>query len=386
MHPYYLLMGLTVLLGLLVCQRHKSRPRDLLFLCVICGTMIAMSMLRAETVGVDTSVYLEYLTSVKAEGPAFLQGPQSPYRLEPGFSLLCLLLTQLFTPHLAVGLLSALIITLRAVAIYRQSSSVWVSVFVYISFGMFGYAMCTLRQELAISVFLFALPAIKSRRLLPFLLIVLLAATFHKSLYAALPLYWLAQLPLTRKTLAVYGGGTLLLLIFSQPLLKFITTYVYQSYQPGSYFTQGRDLNTALIPIILAITGYLLQKPLLACNPHNLVPLNLCVYAALLFVLTIKLFIFQRFALILLPAALFLIPELLEALSPDAHNLQAPAQSKGPPQRQRASTAVIKRELRQARTWYHAGIGFMLFTGILYFTFLLNTNRLLLVPFLLASG
>ena len=47
---------------------------------------------------------------------------------------------------------------------WKHSSIVWLSVFVYITFDFFGYALCTLRQELAISIALFGIPFLQDRK------------------------------------------------------------------------------------------------------------------------------------------------------------------------------------------------------------------------------
>ncbi len=216
-------------------------------------------------------------------------------------------------------------------------------------------------------------------------MIVLLAASFHNSLLVLLPVYFLVQIPLSWKSFAVYASGTVLILLFSTPILGFITRYVYQGYTEDSYFLRGRNFNTAYIPLILLVVTLLMRQTVLRRNPKNMVYLNFVCYAGLLFILTLKHFIFQRIALVFLPAAIFLIPEILNAIRVDEHMLEELSKLETGPKTKKKQTlqkrGKLKNEVRDARSIYYATIGFVLFGGFLYHLFLLYANRLLIVPY-----
>lgn len=388
MLAYWLLLLLAVAAGFLICERKQSRKRDLLFLCGISLVMMGMAAVRANSVGVDTKVYAEYFQNVIAGGgPSFLMSAENMYLREPAYAVLNYLIS-LVTHNTvaAMGILSAIIILLRALFIYRYSPSVWVSVFVFISFGFFGYAMCTIRQEIAISIFLFAIPCIQNRKLLPYLALTVLGALFHSSIWFMLPLYWIANWKLNWKLLSLYGGGILFFLLFSEPILGVVTRYIYKSYTPGSYYMMGRNFNTAFVPIILFLAAFLMQKVLLERNPKNRVLVNLSCIAALLFILTLKHFVFQRIALICFPAALLLIPEILASLRPDESKYTLltafKSMDKAEQKKNMYQYNVLKKQQENDVSLYWMALSAILATGTLYFWFLLSTNRLLLVPYL----
>lgn len=385
MLPYYLMLAFVAVLGILLCEIKKSKRRDVIYLCITASAMIVMASIRNLTVGADTIAYADYFTTIAQNDFAFFLSPNNRYRTEIGYSLINFVVSRFSQdPYVFMSVVAALTIGLRAVAIYQQSSSVWVSIYVFVSFGFFGYAMCTLRQEIAISVFLFAIPYLQNKKPIPYFLLVLLAGTFHKSLWLMLPLYFIAHIPLNWKSVTVYSAGTLFAMIFSEPILTFITKYVFTTYQIGTYFTKGRDFNTAFIPLVLFIVIMLLRKRLLARNPKNIVLMNFCAYASFLFLITIKHFIFQRVALIILPAALFIIPEILNSMTPNPEKFseleRLKAEGKGKKQTGEA-VVKLKLELRDAVAWYRAAIGFILFGGVMYQMFLINMNRLLLIPY-----
>ena len=144
-------------------------------------------------------------------------------------------------------------------------------------------------------------------------------------------------------------------------------------------------LKTALIPIVVFIAAYCLKKRLLNRNPQNVVLLNFTMYAAFLFILTIKHFIFQRVALIFFPAIIYLLPEIVCSVQVDPEKTEEltllQQADRGRRKQASAKETKLRTELRDQKALYYAAIGFVLAVGLLYYAFLLQTNRLLLVPY-----
>ena len=240
-----------------------------------------------------------------------MTGPQNEYRMEFGFSFLNFAISR-FTGdvHVFMAVAATILVLLAAIAIYRDCSIPWVGMFIFVSFHFFGNSMSFIRQSFAIGIFLFAIRYLKEKRFVPYLLIVLLAATFHKSILLLIPFYFLAQVPICWKTLAVYGTGTILIMAFFWPIFEFITQFVYQFYatEEGLYFLRGRDWQTAFIPVSLAVVALLLKGRLLRQNPQNGALVHLAVCTGLLFILTCQHYIFQRIGNIFFAGAIFFAP------------------------------------------------------------------------------
>lgn len=414
MAPYWLILLFACVLGFLVCELDllftpleslvrgrdekswtkplltalgRMRKQDFFFIVLLTAAMAAMALVRAASVGVDTKMYMEYFSAMGEKSAAFLFSGDNVYLKEPGYGLLNFLLSRFaLDPRQFVGIVSALIIILRMAFVCRHSASPWLSVAVFISFNFFGYALCTLRQELAISIAFFALPYLEKRKPAPCVLLIVLAAAFHASAWLLLPAFLLALLPLNKLMLGIYAGGTLFLLMFSEPIMGFVTRYVYKNYEPGSYYMQGRDYSTAVFPVTLFILAMLLSKKLLARRKANMILINFSCYAAFLFVLTLKHFVFQRIALLFLPAALLLIPEILRCVSPNEEKRLELARlnglGKARQKQNRDKIAALKLELKNEMALYYTSMGLILAGGAVYFLFLLSANRLMLVPYL----
>ena len=372
MLPYQLMMVLTAGLGLLLCERSPSRKKDAVYLAVVTVAMVAMAGLRADTVGIDYEPYTIYFNSVLGQPFSFLFSQSNQYLREPVFGFINWAVSRVSSDmRVLMAVASGLIIVIRAAAVWRLSSSVWMSMFVYSSFGFFGYALCTLRQELGISVVLFAIPFLQQKRFWPYLAVVTAAGLCHTSLFVLLPVFWLAWLPINRITLSLYAAGTIALGILTRPILSVVTSYVFTNYAL-SYLWFGRDFRTAFIPMVYAVVMLLLSNRLRVRKKENLVLVNFAVWTGVLYILTIAVFLYQRIALVFFPlSAMLLLPEVLSSLRPKAQPLR-----KG----------EKRTSLRDAKSLYVACIGYTIFTGFVYNLFLLSANRLRIVPYVTFLG
>lgn len=390
MLPYLLLLAFVAGLGLLLCERNPSREKDAFFLCLVSVILVLFSAARAETVGIDYGVYRDYFDQVRAGGWAFLAGPENPYRVEFGFSLLNYLVSLVSgDAHVFMAAAAALMVGMAAVVLYRDCAIPWLGMFVFISFNFFGNTLSFIRQSLAIGIFLFAIRYLQSRRPLPYLLIVLLASSFHKSMLLLIPVYFLAQIPVSWKSVGGYTAAAALVLFFSWPLFTFVTQFVYQGYasEKGLYFMNGRSWQTALIPVLTLFAALVMKKPLLARKPGNVVLVNFSLYAGLLFVMTCKHFLFQRVANIFFISAVLLLPELVQAVRVETPGSMEAARFKVSGDKEARRERLRRYRLDRSRflrreAYYHYALGAVLCFGALYYVWFLLQNRINLIPYL----
>lgn len=384
MLPYIILLIISGVLGIFICERKPSLKKELIALGIMTVLMCVMAALRGGNVGVDYDwVYRDYFLAARAHGFAFLGSPENIYRVEPVYGLLNQIVA-LFTgdPMVLWWTASVVIILLRAVFIWRHSSKLWLSVFCYIGLGFFTYALCTLRQELGISVAMFALPFLQQRKPLPYFVIILLAGLCHTSLFILLPVYFIAAIPPNRWMIGLYATAFMSVLFFSEIFLKWIVDLVprFSIYTPDSYFLKGRDINTVIIWILILLIAALLYKRLLERNKNNLVLFNLFLWGTLVMTLTMKHFVFQRVALVFLPFSVMLIPEMVQSMSPPPELLNMPNNVKGNKMNSQQIVAQ-KHKLKDATRMYYSIMGLLMLLVILEYLFLLYANRLLLVPY-----
>ena len=185
---------------------------------------------------------------------------------------------------------------------------------------------------------------------------------------------------------------TALILIFSWPIFNFVTQYIYQYYatEEGLYYMNGRDWQTAFVPVVYMVVVVGLRRFLLRRDPDNVVLVNFSLYAGLLYIMTLKHFLFQRFGMLFFTAAILVLPELLMAVDADREELSVLEQGKAAPKA--ANKAVrkqaererraMKTELRSRKVYFHCAVAGLVFIGLIYYVWMLMQDRTMLLPYL----
>ncbi|QEY35540.1 EpsG family protein [Caproiciproducens galactitolivorans] len=391
MLAYNLLLLLIIILGFGLCEIKKSKRNNAIFLLIVSVAMIVMSYLRADTVGIDYIQYADYFKQVRNGGWSFLISNANMYRVEPGYSLFNYFVS-LFTDdvHIFMLFVSILTVGLTAVLLYKYSPVPWVGMFVFASFGFFGNSLSFLRQSIAIAIFLYAINFLKKKKLIPYILIILLAASFHKAIIIMIPVYFLAHIKVNWKSLTAYASLAALILVLSWPLFNFVTKYVYQYYatQEGLYYMLGRDWQTAAIPAITTVTILIVKNTILKRDEANIVLINFSVYSGLLYIMTCQHFLFQRFGMMFFTSAILLIPELLASVGVESVQADVPATESLKAYKNKAQKKKALQERRQTQIKinthkyiYYYATAAVLFVGFLYNTWILIQNRINLIPY-----
>ena len=86
--------------------------------------------------------------------------------------------------------------------IYRYSDNEWISLLLVVVFYL-RFSMTGLRQTVALSIILFCYKFITERKLIPFLVLVLVASVFHESALVFLPAFFISEMQYGRKQLGI---------------------------------------------------------------------------------------------------------------------------------------------------------------------------------------
>lgn len=392
MTVYNLLILFILVGGVLLCEIRKSKRNNIIFLVLSSLAMIVVAYLRADTVGIDYKQYEAYFYQVHDGGWNFLISPANGYRIEPGYSLLNYFVS-LFTRdvHIFMLVVAVLVVTLTAVLLYRVSPIPWIGMFVFASFGFYGNSLSFIRQCIAIAVYLYSIEYIKKKKFVPYLLIILLASTFHKSMLIMVPVYFIARIPVSWKSLLTWSGLAAAVVALSWPIFNLVTKYVYQYYatNQGLYYMMGRDWQTAAIPVATTAVILILKPFILRRDQTNTVLINLSVFSGLLYLMTCQHFLFQRFGMMFFTTVVLLIPELfasigVESVQADALQSAESLKSKSRTDRKKAlqERRKIKSQINTHRYIYYYALAVLVFVGYLYNIWILLANRINLIPYL----
>ena len=187
---------------LCVLARRQGRSAQRVALAMSCVVLWFFMAMRAQTVGVDTKYYVciyQQFPQISWKELFNAQLYPTPRRtweldLEPGYRLLNKLLSiYLPAPQWITVANSALIIALLYRWLRRESPNAMLSIWLYLTLGVYQTEMNVARNAIAILLGYTAFHWIKERKLAPYFLQILMAVSFHKSAVVFLPLYWLVN-------------------------------------------------------------------------------------------------------------------------------------------------------------------------------------------------
>lgn len=185
----YIFVYIFSCLSAFVAEAVGSRKTALLFFVSVFTLVVG---LRAVGVGIDTSTYLQifqvagtnpehgYIQSLE---PLYISLNQAVFASGVGFGVV----------QLVIAGLSSLFI---AIAVYRLSAPVTLSVAIFLALGSFFFFHSGMRQGLAVALVFFSSVFIVERKPISFICVLLLAAGFHFTALIFAPFYFLSRLRL----------------------------------------------------------------------------------------------------------------------------------------------------------------------------------------------
>lgn len=207
-------------------------------------------------VGNDYAKYVEFMHLVNCD--AYVP-------TEIGFNLMVKLIYGLSGYEnflLVFAFYSFATVLLFLLAMYRQSDEFGLTYFLFMTLGYYFQTFSTVRYYLALAAALYSMKFVLQRKWGRFVVLVLLGATFHKSLLVVLPLYFLASLPWKKWQLAVFAAFCTTFLFLQDFYLKLVV-FLYPTYEDTEYLEGG----TSYISILrcmatLAFAGivYLMKR------------------------------------------------------------------------------------------------------------------------------
>lgn len=191
------------------CVQHagirSGRDTRRLSMRIACCILLFFMALRASTVGTDTKYYC-YVFRQFADIPwnqvfsAVTFGTESQtwsFDFEPGYRLYNKILSCFCTDSQTITIAnSILVIVFLYKWLERDSQPGLLSIWLYLTLGLFQTHMNTTRNAIAIFIVYLAIPYVQRKQFWRYCCLVLLSGSFHRAALVFLPLYWLMQRPI----------------------------------------------------------------------------------------------------------------------------------------------------------------------------------------------
>lgn len=158
--------------------------------------LLLLLILRDISCGIDLTSYQYYFVNISATPWKYLRA----WDLETGYVLYVKLISA-FTDNYQVFLaITAIITTLPLMALYRKNDdNALLGILLFVNTDIFTMMFSGLRQAIAIAIGVLAYGAVKEKKTLRFLLLVIIASLFHKSAFVLILLYPLYNIKISSR-------------------------------------------------------------------------------------------------------------------------------------------------------------------------------------------
>ncbi len=250
----YIFLFIIIITGIISFDFVQKKQTKKMVVIFIIGFIILFQGLRSFDVGRDLQNYMRNYYSLESfsiidlfkyndsEYLYFLVGKFFNF-LNLDFRIMLF-----FTSFMTYGLLG--------IMSYKYSKNPVMSIFIFITLGLFVFSLSGLRQSIAIGISLIAFHYIKNKKFIKYLILIIIAALFHESAIFTLPIYFLYNAKKRSNLQLASIPIFIIVFIFRQE----ITTYITHLYNPDHNIIETGARNMMLLFIIIYIASMYVTK------------------------------------------------------------------------------------------------------------------------------
>lgn len=247
---------LVMLLFLLGYGRAKEQETRRLIYYGAWGFLVLIFVAQDYSVSIDMAEYMRQWAII----PELSLGEMLVHKFEIGYVLLCYGLQRVFaSDRVLLLVLSVLILLPFCRSFETETENPMIALMAFLALGMYMHAIIFWRQLVAMAILTFSYRYIRQRKFLPFLLVVLLAMSFHKVAVVFVPLYFLYNIPITKWLLVFCGVCAVFLGFFAEPIIEFGINTIYPRYKEFPRLVIGGDTLLALLWVVTLLSFWLLR-------------------------------------------------------------------------------------------------------------------------------
>ncbi len=264
----YFLVAISPLIFSYFFPKLNSDPKSKKRFLVLCGIVLVLFIgLRSQFVGSEDSInyYNHMRRALLVDSWNMYYNPNG---IEKGFQVFVYILSRIFNSPQMLFVATAVIYSVSILyCIYKNSDNVTLSTVMYITLGLMQFEIQGMRQAIAMSICILAYEFAKKHKILPFAILVLLAALFHRTAIVFAITYFITMLPYNWIILIGLGLGSGILLVYSAPLMELANDIFETNY--AQTIDSGGFVATAIYIIIIAMGMMFYRKELYNKNNKN---------------------------------------------------------------------------------------------------------------------
>lgn len=269
---YSLLAGYEAILPILFSAfyRMDHRPKKkLIYLFLALGVMAFLTMFRDGSVGNDTANYIAMFRRVSYSDPiAYIRNSIT----EPGFLCYVWVLTQISSNPQILLIVSGLFIYLSIGRfLYKYVEAPGVVCFAMVTLMKFDFFMSAERQALSIAILLWSYGFLIEKKAIKFLIVSLIAVSFHYSSIMFIVTYFLLyskllqSIKLDKKFYIKWILGLTTVMLFFQGILDvLLSLFPKYAYYKGTILLDGEPRLALILQGLVAITLFVTSMALIS--------------------------------------------------------------------------------------------------------------------------
>ena len=245
---------------------------------------------------------------------------------EPGFNFVVRVLYTLSGKEdylLMFGVFAAAIVAVFLKVLKEQTESFSWAFFMFMTMGLYYRSFNTVRYYFALALATFAiryLLDVNRENIFRFLLVILFASLFHKSVLIVIPMYFIARIPWKKWALiplVVFGAAAALL----HDQIMEIALKLYPSYNNTVYIEETHTIIENAAPIMgclfMIVIGIICYKDAVKDRVDNRMYFNMNIMAVVLYLSCFWLPLVTRFAYYLTTVQILFIPNIIGSIRND---------------------------------------------------------------------
>lgn len=233
----------------------EYQKKEYFFYCMMVVLMVLFVGLRTRYN--DTTAYIHSYESMNVTNS--LLEINWTIGMNPGYNIVSLMLKKAgFSTQSFLMFYAAVTVTLYAWFIRKYTCNIWLSIFLFVTMGVYSFTLAAIKQTMAVAFCLVATDYFIRKRYVGFIVWIVVAMLFHPYSLMFFILPFLTFKPWSIKTvvlLCVFGLGGLLL----RPLIGTvvsITTLLGEEYDASSFTGEGVNpfrLAVVLVPVVVSL-------------------------------------------------------------------------------------------------------------------------------------
>lgn len=198
---FYVMLIILLLEAIFIFNKGITEKSKKFYSLLVFLQLFILSATRSINIGNDTKEYIRLFEAIVTLNN--LQYFKTRYEL--GYLFFNKLVGYIsLNPQILLAITSFIILGSFFWFINRNTKLIWLSTYLYITTGVFGFALSGLRQSIAISIILISYELIKKKRFFWFVLTVLAASFFHSSAIVFFLIYPLSKIKFEYKIVLLF--------------------------------------------------------------------------------------------------------------------------------------------------------------------------------------